>query len=164
MLSKLRGPLRLGAQRAAAGFRAPAKSTSTSAFAAVSTRGFAAAKAAAKETAAPKGQEFAEAARAKGGASGKVSQVIGAVVDVQFPEGKIPPILQALEVAGFDGRLVLEVAQHLGENTVRTVAMDGTEGLVRGQECIDTGAPISIPVGEGTLGRIMNVLGKSSLT
>jgi F-type H+-transporting ATPase subunit beta len=84
--------------------------------------------------------------------------VIGAVVDVQF-EGEIPPILNALEVEGVENRLVLEVAQHLGDSRVRTIAMDSTEGLVRGQDVIDTGAPISIPVGPETLGRIMNVIG-----
>lgn len=88
----------------------------------------------------------------------KLTQVIGAVVDVQF-EGDIPPILNALEVEGVDHRLVLEVAQHLGDSRVRTIAMDSTEGLVRGQDVIDTGAPISIPVGPETLGRIMNVIG-----
>lgn len=87
-----------------------------------------------------------------------LSQVIGAVVDVQF-EGDIPPILNALEVEGVDHRLVLEVAQHLGDSRVRTIAMDSTEGLVRGQDVVDTGAPISIPVGPETLGRIMNVIG-----
>jgi F-type H+-transporting ATPase subunit beta len=80
------------------------------------------------------------------------------VVDVQF-DGDIPPILNALEVQGVDHRLVLEVAQHLGDSRVRTIAMDSTEGLVRGQDVIDTGAPISIPVGPETLGRIMNVIG-----
>lgn len=77
---------------------------------------------------------------------GQISQVIGAVVDVQF-EGEIPPILNALEVEGVENRLVLEVAQHLGDSRVRTIAMDSTEGLVRGQAVVDTGAPISIPVG-----------------
>ena len=77
---------------------------------------------------------------------------------MQF-EGDIPPILNALEVKGVDNRLVLEVAQHLGDSRVRTIAMDSTEGLVRGQDVIDTGAPISIPVGPETLGRIMNVIG-----
>merc|ERR1719324_1681315 len=90
---------------------------------------------------------------------GKVSQVIGAVVDVQF-EGALPPILNALEVQGFEQRLVLEVAQHLGENMVRTIAMDGTDGLTRGQPVEDTGAPIKVPVGEGTLGRIINIIGE----
>merc|ERR1712076_310213 len=93
------------------------------------------------------------------GATGKVSQVIGAVVDVQF-EGALPPILNALEVRGFENRLVLEVAQHLGENMVRTIAMDGTDGLTRGQTVEDTGAPIKVPVGEQTLGRIMNIIGE----
>merc|ERR1712212_965669 len=91
--------------------------------------------------------------------SGRIVAVIGAVVDVQFDEG-LPPILNALEVGGRESRLVLEVAQHLGESTVRTIAMDGTEGLVRGQSVVDTGAPIRIPVGPETLGRIMNVIGE----
>src|SRR5918994_1774432 len=91
--------------------------------------------------------------------SGKITQVIGAVVDVQF-EGNLPAILNALETTNGGNRLVLEVAQHLGESTVRTIAMDTTEGLVRGQEVTDTGAPIRIPVGAGTLGRIMNVIGE----
>ena len=91
-------------------------------------------------------------------AVGKVSQVIGAVVDVEF-DGAIPDILNALEVDNNGQRLVLEVAQHLGENTVRTIAMDATEGLVRGAEATDTGAPITVPVGPETLGRIINVIG-----
>ena len=91
-------------------------------------------------------------------AVGKITQVIGAVVDVQF-EDHLPAILNALETTNGGNRLVLEVAQHLGESTVRTVAMDTSEGLVRGQECTDTGAPISVPVGEETLGRIINVIG-----
>ncbi|CEQ39362.1 SPOSA6832_00884 [Sporobolomyces salmonicolor] len=91
---------------------------------------------------------------------GKVKTVIGAVVDVQFDTEDLPPILNALEVQGFEHRLVLEVAMHLGEKTVRTIAMDGTEGLVRGQEVVDTGAPIQIPVGPGCLGRIINVIGE----
>src|SRR6516225_3710561 len=90
---------------------------------------------------------------------GRVAQVIGAVVDVQF-EGDLPPILNALETTNQGNRLVLEVAQHLGESTVRTVAMDVTDGLVRGQEVTDTGEPIAVPVGEGTLGRIINVIGE----
>src|SRR5580693_5287750 len=90
---------------------------------------------------------------------GKITQVIGAVIDVQF-EGHLPAILNALETSNQGNRLVLEVAQHLGESTVRTIAMDTTEGLVRGQEVADTGAPISVPVGAGTLGRIMNVIGE----
>lgn len=92
-------------------------------------------------------------------ASGRIVAVIGAVVDVQFSE-ILPPILNALEVADRKPRLVLEVAQHLGENTVRTIAMDGTEGLVRGQQVKDTGHPIRIPVGRETLGRIINVIGE----
>lgn len=92
---------------------------------------------------------------------GTVKTVIGAVVDVQFDTEDLPPILNALEVQDFQGgRLVLEVASHLGENSVRTIAMDGTEGLVRGQKVVDTGAPIKIPVGHATLGRIMNVIGE----
>merc|ERR1712212_660866 len=98
------------------------------------------------------------AAQAKA-ADGRIVAVIGAVVDVQF-DGNLPPILNALEVQNRSPRLVLEVAQHLGENTVRTIAMDGTEGLVRGQAVHDVGSPISIPVGAGTLGRIINVIGE----
>jgi F-type H+-transporting ATPase subunit beta len=91
--------------------------------------------------------------------TGRITQVIGAVVDVQF-EGHLPAILNAIETKNGGSRLVLEVAQHLGESTVRTIAMDTTEGLVRGQEVNDTGAPIRVPVGAGTLGRIMNVIGE----
>src|SRR5438477_3167962 len=90
---------------------------------------------------------------------GHITQVIGAVVDVQF-EGELPPILNALETKNQGNRLVLEVAQHLGESTVRSVAMDTSEGLVRGQEVTDTGQPIEVPVGDGTLGRIINVVGE----
>jgi len=90
---------------------------------------------------------------------GEITQVIGAVVDVKFTE-HLPAILNALETENQGQRLVLEVAQHLGENTVRTIAMDATEGLVRGQAVRDTGLPIAMPVGEGTLGRIMNVIGE----
>jgi len=90
---------------------------------------------------------------------GRVRQVMGAVVDVQF-DGHLPAILNALETNNRGQRLVLEVAQHLGENSVRTVAMDSTEGLVRGQEVADTGQPIAVPVGDGTLGRIINVIGE----
>jgi len=91
--------------------------------------------------------------------AGRVSQVIGAVVDVTF-DGHLPAILNALETINNGNRLVLEVAQHLGENAVRTIAMDTTEGLVRGAEVIDTGESISVPVGDETLGRIMNVIGE----
>jgi F-type H+-transporting ATPase subunit beta len=90
---------------------------------------------------------------------GKITQVMGPVVDVQF-EGDLPPILNAIETDNHGNRLVLEVAQHLGETTVRTIAMDGTEGLTRGQEVTDTGGPITVPVGPETLGRIMNVIGE----
>ncbi|MCL6229165.1 F0F1 ATP synthase subunit beta [Bartonella bilalgolemii] len=93
------------------------------------------------------------------GSVGEIRQVIGAVVDVHF-EGELPNILNALETENLGNRLVLEVAQHLGENTVRTIAMDTTEGLVRGQKVYDTGAQICVPVGEATLGRIMNVIGE----
>src|ERR1700729_3456080 len=90
---------------------------------------------------------------------GRITQVIGAVVDVHFDD-HLPAILNALETKNQGNRLVLEVAQHLGESTVRTIAMDTTEGLVRGQEVTDTGQPISVPVGAGTLGRIINVIGE----
>lgn len=90
---------------------------------------------------------------------GRVSQVIGAVVDVTF-DGELPAILSALECDNNGNRLVLEVAQHLGENAVRTIAMDSTDGLVRGNEVSDTGSQISVPVGPKTLGRIMNVIGE----
>jgi len=91
-------------------------------------------------------------------AIGKITQVIGAVVDVQFSDD-LPEILNALETDNNGKKLVLEVAQHLGENTVRAIAMDATEGLVRGQDVTNTKAQISVPVGPGTLGRIMNVTG-----
>ena len=90
---------------------------------------------------------------------GHITQVTGAVVDVQFKD-HLPPILNALECDNDGERLVLEVAQHLGESTVRTIAMDATEGLVRGKEVSDTGQPISVPVGRETLGRIINVIGE----
>ncbi|SPF75295.1 ATP synthase subunit beta [Aliiroseovarius pelagivivens] len=92
-------------------------------------------------------------------AKGKITQVIGAVVDVQF-EDALPAILNALNTENNGNKLVLEVAQHLGENTVRCIAMDASEGLVRGQEVTDTGAPISVPIGNATLGRILNVIGE----
>src|ERR1700751_3592886 len=91
--------------------------------------------------------------------TGRITQVRGAVGDVQF-EGHLPAILNSLETKNGGNRLVLEVAQHLGESTVRAIAMDTTEGLVRGQEVSDTGAPIKVPVGDGTLGRIINVIGE----
>ena len=100
----------------------------------------------------------------KAGGVGKVTQVIGAVVDVNFggAASSLPPILNALEVEleGDQPRLILEVAQHLGDGTVRTIAMDSTEGLIRGQNVKDLGGPINVPVGEGTLGRIINVIGE----
>jgi F-type H+-transporting ATPase subunit beta len=102
----------------------------------------------------------------KANAKGKLLQVIGAVVDVSFENGELPAILNALETKNIDAktgkevRLVFEVAQHLGENAVRAIAMDTTEGLTRGQEVIDTGTPIRVPVGPATLGRIMNVIGE----
>ncbi|MBM3555337.1 MAG: F0F1 ATP synthase subunit beta [Alphaproteobacteria bacterium] len=90
---------------------------------------------------------------------GRIAQVIGAVIDVQFEAGHLPAILNALETKNDGKRLVLEVAQHLGESTVRTVAMDSTDGLTRGTEVTDTGRPIAVPVGPETLGRIINVVG-----
>jgi F-type H+-transporting ATPase subunit beta len=90
---------------------------------------------------------------------GKITQIIGAVVDVKF-DGELPEILSALECKNGDNRLVLEVAQHLGESSVRTIAMDATEGLKRGDEVIATGSPIMVPVGPETLGRIINVIGE----
>src|SRR5918992_1794493 len=99
------------------------------------------------------------APQAGANAVGQITQVIGAVVDVQF-DGHLPEILNALETDNQGSRLVLEVAQQLGESTVRCIAMDTSEGLTRGQEVRDTGAPIAVPVGAGTLGRIMNVIGE----
>jgi len=93
------------------------------------------------------------------GEPGRITQVIGAVVDVQFDD-HLPPILNALEILGSESRLVLEVAQHLGEKNVRCIAMDATDGLVRGQPVLDTGSPIMVPVGPETLGRIINVIGE----
>jgi F-type H+-transporting ATPase subunit beta len=92
--------------------------------------------------------------------TGKITQIISAVIDVEFAEGKLPPILNALEVDNNGKTVVLEVAQHLGERTVRTIAMDSTEGLQRGLDAKDTGKPITVPVGEATLGRIINVVGE----
>ncbi|HEX5796499.1 MAG TPA: F0F1 ATP synthase subunit beta, partial [Geminicoccaceae bacterium] len=91
--------------------------------------------------------------------AGRVTQVLGAVVDVQF-DGNLPAILNALHTDNHGNKLVLEVAQHLGESIVRTIAMDGTDGLTRGQEVVDTGEPIAVPVGRETLGRILNVIGE----
>ena len=123
-----------------------------------------AAKAAAPQATAAKSSGATKLGASKFVATGRISQVIGAVVDVEF-DGALPAILNALETTNIDQRtgaefrLVLEVAQHLGENTVRTIAMDTTEGLTRGQPVADTGASIMVPVGPGTLGRIMNVIG-----
>ena len=116
------------------------------------------AKAPARKAPAPKASA-SKAATNVAGATGRISQIIGAVVDVTFT-GQLPSILSALETDNNGNRLVLEVAQHLGENTVRTIAMDATEGLTRGQPVRDTGAQISVPVGPMTLGRIMNVIGE----
>ncbi len=133
------------APKAAAAKKAPAKAAPAKA---------APAKKAAVKAAAPKAP-----AKAKTAATGRISQVIGAVVDVSF-DGHLPAILSALETENNGQRLVLEVAQHLGENTVRTIAMDSTDGLTRGQPVRDTGAQISVPVGPRTLGRILNVVGE----
>ena len=91
--------------------------------------------------------------------NGKITQIIGAVIDVSF-ENELPEIYTALEVSNSGNKLILEVAQHLGENSVRTIAMDATEGLKRGDDVINTGNPISVPVGPETLGRIINVIGE----
>ena len=91
---------------------------------------------------------------------GKITQIIGAVLDIKFSEGKLPEINEAIVIPTKNGgKLTVEVAQHLGDDTVRCIAMGPTEGLVRGMEADATGAPISVPVGENTLGRIFNVLG-----
>ena len=90
---------------------------------------------------------------------GKITQIIGAVLDIKFQEGNLPEINDAINVPLADGgKLVVEVAQHLGDDTVKCIAMGPTEGLVRGMDAIATGAPISVPVGENTLGRMFNVL------
>ena len=92
---------------------------------------------------------------------GKVTQVIGAVLDIRFDEGKLPEINEAIRIPTRDGNeLTVEVSQHLGDDTVRCIAMGSTDGLVRGMDAVATGAPISVPVGERTLGRIFNVLGQ----
>ena len=91
---------------------------------------------------------------------GRINQVIGSVLDLEFTEDNLPAIYNAIDIPLGDGKkLVAEVQQHLGENIVRSVAMDSTDGLVRGMEAIDTGAPISVPVGPNSLGRLMNVTG-----
>ncbi|MCO5155242.1 MAG: F0F1 ATP synthase subunit beta [Aquamicrobium sp.] len=141
------------AAKAAAPKVAAPKAAAAKAPAAKAPAAAAKAPAAAKKAAAPK------AAAKATGSVGRVRQVIGAVVDVAFDD-HLPAILNALETDNQGNRLVLEVAQHLGENTVRTIAMDSTEGLVRGQEVRDTGAPILVPVGPQMLGRIVNVIGE----
>ena len=93
---------------------------------------------------------------------GKITQVISAVLDIKFPDGKLPDILNAITIDRGNGEtLTAEVSQHLGDDTVRCIAMGSTDGLIRGMEAVDTGAPISVPVGEKTLGRIFNVLGEA---
>ena len=93
---------------------------------------------------------------------GKVTQIMGAVVDVVFEDGQLPEILNALEInRNGEGKLVLEVAQHLGDSIVRTIAMDTTDGVTRGQKVTDTGNPIMVPVGPETLGRLFDVLGNT---
>nr|MDE6930714.1 F0F1 ATP synthase subunit beta [Lachnospiraceae bacterium] len=92
--------------------------------------------------------------------TGKITQIIGAVLDIKFSQGKLPEINEAIQVPLSDGgKLTVEVSQHLGDDTVRCIAMGSTDGLVRGMDAVATGAPISVPVGENTLGRIFNVLG-----
>merc|ERR1719247_1273528 len=112
-----------------------------------------------KRGAAPSLMAASRAMASEAANAGKITAVIGAVVDVQF-DNELPNILNSLEVQDHDIRVVLEVAQHLGENTVRTIAMDATEGLKRGQGVVDTGSPIAVPVGPEMLGRIVNVLGE----
>jgi F-type H+-transporting ATPase subunit beta len=149
------------AKKPAAPKAAPAKAAAPKAAAAKAP----AAVKAAPAKAAPAKKPATPATLPKGIATGRISQVIGAVVDVEFT-GHLPAIMNALETTNTDQRtgqpfrLVLEVAQHLGENTVRTIAMDTTEGLTRGQPVTDTGAGITVPVGPATLGRIMNVIGE----
>ncbi len=142
---------------------APAKATPAKAPAVKASAAKAAPAKTAAATKAPAAKKSAAPTLTKAvlgkGATGKVSQVIGAVVDVKFT-GTLPQILNALETINNGQRLVLEVAQHLGENTVRAIAMDSTEGLVRGQDVLDTGSPIAVPVGVETLGRIINVIGE----
>jgi len=91
---------------------------------------------------------------------GKITQIIGAVLDIKFSEGNLPQIYEAIEIDNKGSRLVVEVAAHLGDDTVKCIAMGPTDGLVRGMEAVATGAPISVPVGENTLGRMFNVLGE----
>ncbi|WP_181167601.1 MULTISPECIES: F0F1 ATP synthase subunit beta [unclassified Mesorhizobium] len=150
-MAKAATPKTAAPKAAAPAKAAPAKALAAAAKAAPAKKAAAPTRAAAVKTP-------AVASKATG-IVGKVRQVIGAVVDVQFGD-HLPPILNALETTNVGNRLVLEVAQHLGENTVRCIAMDSTEGLVRGQEVRDTGGPIAVPVGPGMLGRIINVIGE----
>ncbi|MDR0463935.1 MAG: F0F1 ATP synthase subunit beta, partial [Treponema sp.] len=92
--------------------------------------------------------------------SGKISQVIGPVLDIHFPDGNLPELNNAVEINGPDGVITAEVLQHIGNDTVRCVSLSPTEGLVRGVEAVDTGGPVTVPVGEEVLGRVFNVLGK----
>ncbi len=147
--------------KAAAAAKAPAKAAvakPAAAKAPAAKKAAPAKPAAATKAPAPKAGSGATKAN-MAGATGRISQVIGAVVDVSF-EGTLPAILSALETENNGNRLVLEVAQHLGENTVRTIAMDATDGLTRGQKVRDTGSQIRVPVGPQTLGRILNVVGE----
>ncbi len=91
---------------------------------------------------------------------GKIVQIIGPVVDIRFSEGNLPELLDAIEIDNHGERLVVEVAQHIGDDTVRCVSMGSTDGLIRGMEAVDTGEPITVPVGNETLGRLFNVLGE----
>lgn len=92
--------------------------------------------------------------------NGKISQIVGVVVDIDFPTGNLPAIYNALETTVEDRKLVLEVAQHLSESSVRAISLGSTDGLERGAEVVDTGAAISVPVGDDTLGRMFNVIGE----
>jgi F-type H+-transporting ATPase subunit beta len=167
-MAKAATPKTPAAAKAAPAAKTAAPKTSAKAEAVKPVAKAAAPKAAAKAAPAAKAAAPAKATKSATpktalkatGVAGRVSQVIGAVVDVAFDGGVLPQILNALETDNLGNRLVLEVAQHLGENTVRTIAMDSTEGLVRGQVVYDTGSPIMVPVGEETLGRIMNVIGE----
>ena len=92
---------------------------------------------------------------------GKISQIIGPVLDIKFTENNLPNLLSAIEIDNKGERIVVEVSQHIGDNTVRCISMSSTDGLVRGMDAVDTGAPIEVPVGDATLGRLFNVLGET---
>jgi F-type H+/Na+-transporting ATPase subunit beta len=156
-VTKAAAPAKAAVAKAAAPAKAAVKAASAPAKAAVAKASGAAP--AAKAAAKPASKASAPVKAKMGKATGRVAQVIGAVVDVSF-DGPLPAILNALETENNGNRLVLEVAQHLGENTVRCIAMDATEGLVRGQPVADTGDSIQVPVGEALLGRIVNVIGE----